>query len=401
MTEPAPPPASASPESHPAAPSSLHLGEAPCTLPICLDALERSLRDPLRTIEAVGAAIVSARSPEQQRHLLRAVNRAALMIERSSEAAIDLLRCQHRVLEPECSAFTLRSLLHEIRIGAHGWQTRGRPAIQVHFPEQEAVIRGDRRRLVRIAAALLGAVWLPNEEGGAIALSAGLRPREDDRIDVDIRVALPINSKEPAAIARSVRAPPDAGPLSSTEDLELHSAALMAHRLGVTFGAVEVPRAVLIRLTCPLVALRSKRPLSTPVPAVRPAPVLLWDTPTHPLRPLGPGLAQSGYQPINVHHPDDALAALFQHAPAAILAAADAVSDAPLQFARHMRATLRASTIPIVLVARALDGPQLALARRCVDSVLVSPVDAFDVVRHLNGCLHPDRRETARPLELY
>jgi CheY-like chemotaxis protein len=254
---------------------------------------------------------------------------------------------------------------------------------------------------VRIATALLGAVWLPNEEGGAITLAAGLRPRADDLIDVEIRVGLPLNSKEPLAIASSVGLLREPGPLRSTEDLELRSAALVAHHLGVTFGAVEVPRAVLIRLTCPLVALRPKPPAATPVLAVRRAPVLLWDTPTHPLRPLEPGLAQSGYQPIRAHHPDDALAILFQHAPAAILAAADGASDAPLQFARHLRATSRTATIPIVLVARALDAPQLALARRCVDSVLVAPVNTADAVRHLNGCLHTERRANPRPLELY
>jgi CheY-like chemotaxis protein len=359
------------------------------------------LRDPLRTIEGVGAAIVAARSSEQQRHLLRALNQAALIIERASDAAIDLLRCQHGVLEPEVSALTLRSLLHEIRIAAHGAQTRARPAIEVLFPEHEAVIRGDRRRLVRIATALLGAVWLPNEEGGAITLAAGLRPRTDDLIDVEIRVALPANSKEPAAIVPSVSAPPDAWPLNSTEDLELHSAALVAHHLGVTFDALEVPRAVLIRLTCPLVALRPKPPVSTPVPAVRPAPVLLVDTPSHPLRALASGLARSGYQPITAQHRDDAMAALFQRAPAAILAATDAACDAPLQFARHLRSTARTSSIPIVLVARALEASQLALARRCVDSVLVAPVNPDDAVRHLNGCLHPERRGTPRPLELY
>lgn len=382
-------------------PASDDFGPAQRTLTACLDALERSLRDPLRTIEGVGAAIASARSPDQQRHLLRAVNHAALMIERCSGAAIDLLRCRHGVLEPAVSVFTLRSLLHEVRIAAHSAQTRARPSIELIFAEHDAVIRGDRPRLVRVAAALLCAVSVANEEGGAIILASALRPLPDDLVEVHLRVGLPQNSKEPLEVANSFNFPDDSAPLRSAEHLESYSAGALAARLGVTFSAVEVPRSVLIRFTCPLVALRPRAPASSPVRAVRPAPVLLVDTPTHRLRTLQPALSESGYQPVSAHHLDDAFAILLQHAPAAILVAADGQSDAPLQFARRVRTTSRTATIPIVLVARALDAPQLALARRCVDSVLVAPVCAADAVRHLNGWLRIDRRTSRRPLELY
>jgi hypothetical protein len=55
-------------------------------IPACLDALESNLRDPLRALENVAEAIGAARSPDQQRHLLRAIKQAALMIERSADA---------------------------------------------------------------------------------------------------------------------------------------------------------------------------------------------------------------------------------------------------------------------------------------------------------------------------
>ncbi len=403
MTDTAPPPHSASPNSDQfdTDVGCPNRGEAVCTLPTCLDALECSLRDPLRTIEGVGGAIASARSPEQQRHLLRAVNQAALMIERSADAAIDLLRCQHAALEPELSVFTLRSLLHEVRIAAHGARTRARPTIELLFPEREAVITADRRRLVRITATLLGVVWVANEEGGAITLAAGLRQLEDHLVEVEIRVGLPCNSKEPQSIAQDFARPPHLGPRSSTVDLEAHSASVVAQRLGITLGAVEVPRAVLIRFTCPLSVIRPRPPAGTPVLAVRRAPILLFDTPSHPLRALEPGLTESGYQPISAHHRDDALGILFQHAPAAMLAAADGSSEAPLQFARHVRSTSRTARIPVVLVARDLSAPQLAVARHCVDSVLVAPVSTPDAVRHLNGCLNRERRSRRRQLELY
>jgi hypothetical protein len=373
----------------------------PSTLPTCLDALERSLRDPLRSIEGVGGAIASARSPDQQRHLLRAVNQAGLMIERAAEAAIDLLRCQHAAFEPDLSVFTLRSLLHEVRIAAHGAHIRARPTIELLFPDHEAVIRGDRRRLVRITSRLLDAVPAANEEGGAITLGAVLSRRGKDLVDVEIRVGLPCNSNEPQAIADNFTRPPLLGPSSSTEDLQSHSASVVAQRLGLAFGSVEVPRAVLVRFTCPLVAMRPTPPTDTPVQAALRAPVLLFDTPTHRLRALEAALSESGYQPLTAHHRDDALAILFQQSAVAVLVATDGVSDAPLQFARHLRATVRTSGFPIVLVARHLNAPQLAFARRCVDSVLISPVNASDAVRHLNGCLHQDRRGRRRPLELY
>ena len=403
MTDPAPPPATPWPEPPHAGSDggSPQTRESSFTLPTCLDALERSLRDPLRTIEGVGAAIAAARSPEQQRHLLRAVNQAALMIERSSDCVIDLLRCQHGVLEPQPSAFTVRSFLHEVRIAAHGPHTRARSIIELQFPEHEAVIIADRRRLVRITATLLALVWVADEEGGALTLTAALRASEERVAEVEIRVGLPFNSKEPRAIADIFRQPRPIGPLASSEELEGYSASVLAQRLGVGVSAAEVPRSVLIRFTCPLVAIRTRAAATTPVVSDRPVPILLFDTPSHTLRPLEPQLRESGYQPIRAHHRDDAIGILFQHAPSAMLAAADASSDAPLQFARHVRSTSRAPNIPIVLVARDLSSSQLALARRCVDSVLVSPVSTPDAIRHLNGCLSAERRSQRRELELY
>lgn len=397
------PPATPSPEPHRAAAGGgcPHIGEPPCTLPTCLDALERSLRDPLRTIEGVGAAISTARSPEQQRHLLRAVNQAALMIERSSDSMIDLLRCQHGALEPEPSAFTVRSFLHEVRIASHGAHTRARSIIELQFPEHEAVIVADRRRLVRITATVLGLVWVADEEGGALTLAAAIRSPEERIAQVEIRVGLPFNSKEPQSIADTFRQPSPLGALASSEELEAYSASILAHRLGICFSAVEVPRSLLMRFTCPLVAIRTRSSVGTPVVAARPAPILLFDTPAHTLRPLESQLRESGYQPIRAHHREDAIGILFQHAPSAMLAAADASSDAPLQFARHVRSTSRTPNIPIVLVARDLSASQLALARRCVDSVLVSPVSTPDAIRHLNGCLSTERRSQRRELELY
>lgn len=373
----------------------------PAGLPACLDTLEASLRDPLRVLENVAESITSVRSPEQQRYLFRAIKNAALMIERSSDAALDLIRCQYDVLRADISAFSLRSLLHEIRVSTRGAHERSPRMVQLRLPEHEVVIKGDRRRLVRVMSSLLAAIDRAMEEGIAITLSATWEEPQPGRANVELRISLPAQTLSPDATRILPSLSADLATGASAEDLEVQSAITLAPRLGATIRRTDVPPGVALLLRCPLVRACPLPSPDIPARASHNVSILLVDTPSRALRSLEGGLAESGYEPLRAQHRDDAIGLLYGRSPAAIVIATDSGSDSPLQFARHVRSTAAGPRIPILLVARDLSVPELSVARRYVDGVLIPPVGVHDMVRYLNGCLARDRRAAPREVELY
>lgn len=366
-----------------------------------LDAIDARLRGPLRALENVAESLTAARSPEQQRQLLAAVRHATFMIERCSNAMLDVARVQNGLLKPEQQPFSVRSLLHECVIMARSAEGPATRFFQLQIPQDDLILSGDAPRLVRILSTVLCAVDNWAEEGSPLTFTASWEDLDGDRsrLDLHMRVSADAVPKNPRFPLPSLD--PSHASVPRPDGIELHAALAVARSLGLSIRPTEVPPGLAISFTAARLAHRRRPVLSADPPPVREMSVLLLDTPARLLRAVETGLLERGIMTFRARHRDEAIGMLYGRGPSAILVAIDPSSDDGLQLARRIRAAQPTSQLPIVLVAQEMTATQLSLARRVVDAILVAPADPADVASYLSGCLRVDRRRAARVVSLF